>query len=120
MILETANFEFLRNKIFSKDELIKYLMKTQTAIVNLVTTAKNLEKTQEKIKKLNVSEHQQQQNLRRQHVQQPFLRKHNICQDQPQFEHDFKRTSKKKKKKKKKKTAKNLSLDVTLTRLLTC
>ena len=103
MILETANFEFLRNKIFSKDELIKYLMKTQTAIVNLVTTAKNLEKTQEKIKKLNVSEHQQQQNLRRQHVQQPFLRKHNICQDQPQFEHDFKRTSKKKKKKTKKK-----------------
>ena len=41
-------------EILSKDKLINYLMETQTAILNLVTSAKNQEKTQEKLQKLNV------------------------------------------------------------------
>ena len=49
-------------KILSKDKLIKYLMETQTAILNLVTSAKNQEETQKKIQKLNAPQ-QQQQNL---------------------------------------------------------
>ena len=40
-------------EILSKDKLIKYLMETQTAILNLVTSAKNQEKTQKKLQKLN-------------------------------------------------------------------
>ena len=41
-------------EILSKDKLINYLMETQTTILNLVTSAKNQEKTQEKLQKLNV------------------------------------------------------------------
>ena len=37
-------------EILSKDKLIKYLMETQTAILNLVTSAKNQEETQENTK----------------------------------------------------------------------
>ena len=43
-------------------------MKTQTTILDLVTSAKNQEKTQEKIQKLNIPQ-QQQQNLQSQHMQ---------------------------------------------------
>ena len=43
-------------------------MKTQTTILNLVKSAKNQEKTQEKIQKLNIPQ-QQQQNLQSQHMQ---------------------------------------------------
>ena len=48
------NFEFLRQEILSKAKLINYLMETQTAILNLATSAKNQENTQEKLQKLNV------------------------------------------------------------------
>ena len=41
-------------EILSKDKSINYLMETQTTILNLVTSAKNQEKTQEKLQKLNV------------------------------------------------------------------
>ena len=61
-------------------------METPTTILNLVMSAKNQEKTQEKIQKLNVPQ-QQQQNLQSQHIQQHFSRQHNTCQNQPQFEH---------------------------------
>ena len=44
-----GHFEFLRQEILSKDEFIKYLMETQTTILNIVTSEKNQEKTQEKI-----------------------------------------------------------------------
>ena len=67
------NFEFLRKEILSKDNLITYLMETQTTILNLVTSAKNQKKTLEKLQKLNVPQ-QQQQNLRSQHIHQHFLR----------------------------------------------
>ena len=60
------NFEFLRKQILSKDQLINYLMETQTTILNLVTSAKNQEKKQEKLQKLNVPQ-QLQQNLQSQH-----------------------------------------------------
>ena len=60
------NFEFLRKQILSKDKLINYLMETQTTILNLVTSAKNQEKKQEKLQKLNVPQ-QLQQNLQSQH-----------------------------------------------------
>ena len=43
-----GHFEFLRQEILSKDEFIKYLMETQTTILNIVTSEKNQEKTQEK------------------------------------------------------------------------
>ena len=43
-------------------------MDTQTAILNLVTSSKNQEKTQEKLQKLNVPQ-QQQQNLQSQNIQ---------------------------------------------------
>ena len=56
-------------------------MKTQTTILNLVTSAKNQEKTQEKIQKLNIPQ-QQQQNLQSQHIQH-FSHKQNTCQNQP-------------------------------------
>ena len=39
------NFEFL----LSKDKLIKYLLETQTTILNLVISVKNQEKTQDKM-----------------------------------------------------------------------
>ena len=42
-------------------------METQITILNLVIPAKNQEKTQEKVQKLNVP--QQQQNLQNQHIQ---------------------------------------------------
>ena len=63
-------------------------METETTILNLVTSAKNQQKTQEKIQKLNVSQ-QQQQNLLSQHLQQHFSCKHNTCQNEPQFEHEI-------------------------------
>ena len=81
------NFEFLRKEILSKDKLVNYLMNTQTTILNLVTSAKNQEKTQEKLQKLNVPQ-QQQQNLQSQHIQEPFSREHNTCKNQSQFEHE--------------------------------
>ena len=43
-------------------------METQTTILNLVTSAENQEKTQEKLQKLNVPQ-QQQQNLQSQNIQ---------------------------------------------------
>ena len=81
------NFEFLRKEILSKDKLVNYLMNTQTTILNLVTSAKNQEKTQEKLQKLNVPQ-QQQQNLQSQHIQEPFSREHKTCKNQSQFEHE--------------------------------
>ena len=62
-------------------------METQTTILNLVTSAKNQEKTQEKLPKLNVPQ-QQQQNLQNQLIQQHFSCEHITCQNQPQFEHE--------------------------------
>ena len=53
LILE--NFEFHRKKILSKDEFIKYLMETQTAVLSVVTSVKNKKKMQEKIQKKNGS-----------------------------------------------------------------
>ena len=46
-------------------------METQTTILNLVTSAKNQEKTQEKLQKLNVPQ-QRQENLQSQRIQQYF------------------------------------------------
>ena len=42
-------------------------METETTIINLVLSAKNQEKTLEKLQKLNVPQ-QQQQNLQSQHI----------------------------------------------------
>ena len=44
-------------------------METQTTTLNLVTSAENQEKTQEKLQKLNVPQQQQQQNLQSQNIQ---------------------------------------------------
>ena len=66
--------------MLSKDKLINYLMETQTTILNLVTSTKNQEKTQEKLQKLNVPQ-QQQQNLQSQYIQQHFSRERNTCQN---------------------------------------
>ena len=54
------NFEFIRKEILSKDKLINYLMGTQTTILNLATSAKNQEKTHEKLQKFDVPQQQQQ------------------------------------------------------------
>ena len=48
------NFELLPKEILSKDRLINYLMETQITILNLVSSAKNQKKTQEKLQKLNI------------------------------------------------------------------
>ena len=62
-------------------------METQTTILNLVTSATNQEKTQEKLQKLNVWQ-QQQQNLQSQHILEHFSRERKTCQNQTQFEHE--------------------------------
>ena len=82
------NFELVRKGILSKDRLINYLMETQTTILNLVSSAKNQKKTQEKLQKLNVPQ-QQQQNIQSQHIQQHFSHEHSTCQNQPQSEHEI-------------------------------
>ena len=46
-------------------------METQTTILNLVTSAKNQEKTQQKLQKLNVPQ-QQEQNLQSKYIQNIF------------------------------------------------
>ena len=47
-------------------------METQTTILNLVSSAKNQEKTQKKLQKINVSQ-QQQQNQQNQHTCTTFF-----------------------------------------------
>ena len=79
------NFEFYCKEILLKDEFIRYLIETQTTVLDVVTSVKNQEKTHEKIQKTNVPQQRQQQNLQRQHIQQHFLCEHNIWQDQPQL-----------------------------------
>ena len=37
----------------------------------------------------NVPPQKKQQDLQRQHIQQHFVREHNTCQAQPQFEHEI-------------------------------
>ena len=86
------NFEILCKDILSKDKLINYLMETETTIINLVLSAKNQEKTLEKLQKLNVPQ-QQQQNLQSQHIRQHFSREHNTCQNQQQSEHEIFQTN---------------------------
>ena len=59
-------------------------MKTQTTILNLVSSAKNQEKTLKKLlktQKLNVLQ------------QQHFSREHSTCQNQPQSEHEIFQTN---------------------------
>ena len=65
-------------EILLKDEFIRYLIETQTTVLDVVTSVKNQEKTHEKIQKTNVPQQRQQQNLQRQHIQQHFLCEHNI------------------------------------------
>ena len=60
----------------------------QTKILNLVTSAKNQEKTQEKLQKLNVPQQQQQKNLQSHYVKELFLRDRSTCQNQLQFQHE--------------------------------
>ena len=82
------NFEFLCQEILSKDKLVNYSMETQTKILNLATSARNQEKTQEKLQKINIPQ-QQQQYLQSQHIQQHFSRELNACQNQTHSEHDI-------------------------------
>ena len=66
-------------------------METQTAILNLVTSARNQEKKQEKLRKFYVP--QQQQNLQSQHKQRHFSGEHNAGQNQPRSEHEIFQTN---------------------------
>lgn len=70
--LIVENFEFHHKKILSKDEFSKYLMETQTTVLNVVTWVKNQKKSREEIQKINVP-HDQQQNQQRQHIQHVFF-----------------------------------------------
>ena len=55
-------------------------METQTTIINLASSTKNQEKTQEKLQKLNVPQ-QQQQYVQSQRIEEHFSREHNACQN---------------------------------------